>query len=87
MVARRPAVVAPELQLAPFFRARRRKTSLCSGALERSCVSLSCDLAVSSELKVSPITRKSGPQPNVHKYVGNSLSPTSHFHSVHSRQH
>ena len=65
MVARRPAVVAPELQLAPFFRARRRKTSLCSGALERSCVSLSCDLAVSSELKVSPITRKSGPQPNV----------------------
>ena len=54
MVARRPAVVAPELQLAPFFRARRRKTSLCSGALERSCVSLSCDLAVSSELKVSP---------------------------------
>ena len=67
MVARRPAVVAPELQLAPFFRARRRKTSLCSGALERSCVSLSCDLAVSSELKVSPITRKSGPQPNVFK--------------------
>ena len=65
MVARRPAVVAPELQLAPFFRARRRKTSLCSGALERSCVSLSCDLAVSSELKVSPITSKSGPQPNV----------------------
>ena len=69
MVARRPAVVAPELQLAPFFRARRRKTSLCSGALERSCVSLSCDLAVSSELKVSPITRKSCPQPNVYNII------------------
>ena len=70
MVRHRPAIVAPAPELAPFFRARRRKASLCSGALERSCVSLSCDLAVSSELKVSPNTRKSGPQPNVHDLFG-----------------
>ena len=44
MQQRRPAIVAPELETAPFFRARRgakRRSAHCSGALDRSCVSLS----------------------------------------------
>ena len=54
MQQRRPAIVAPELETAPFFRARRCKASLSLqwGAGQELCF-IVCDLAVSSQLKVS----------------------------------
>ena len=52
------------LNLHPFSGRGGAKRRSAVGAGQELCFVV-CDLAVSSELKVSLITRKSGPQPNV----------------------